>query len=340
MINLFQKNQDRKKKQQLWRGIVMRAQQDGDSSLNHLLQDAEVGSAKTPWMAAAAVACVFLVLGLWFINSPSYLKEPELKTVFADTASISKLVLANGDTILLDNLETVTAELANVMDEHGQLDFRKWNVDSPLGKEQWIETGRGRQQQVILADGTAVWLNAFSKITFPASFEGDTREVQVEGEVYLEVAPNKEKPFIVHTPQQQVRVLGTHFNTRNYANEQMGSVTLLEGKVEISNTQQKALQLAPAEQFVSNKAQGTQYVQLLQNPTAVVAWKEGDFYFEDASPQMIIQELERWYPVKIKLKEADRGKKISGRIKRNGSMQEVVDMLHFFDINLLIQKEE
>ncbi|MDM1047821.1 FecR family protein [Sphingobacterium hotanense] len=340
MINLFQKNQDRKKKQQLWRGIVMRAQQDADESLNHLLPDSESNSSQARWMVAAVIACVLSVLGLWFFNESSYLKESELKSVFADTASISKLVLANGDTILLDNLETVSVDLGEIMSENGQLDFRKWKPGNPLGNEQWLETGRGRQQRVILADGTAVWLNASSKITFPAGFQGHTREVSVQGEVYFEVAPDQEKPFIVHTPQQQVRVLGTHFNTRDYSNEQISSVTLLEGSVSINKGQKEVAHLSPSDQFVIDKAHGTQYTKVLQNATAVVAWKDGDFYFEDASPEMIVNELERWYPVKIKLKEIDKTKKISGRIKRKGSMQEVVDMLHFFDIDLLIQKQE
>jgi len=138
--------------------------------------------------------------------------EKELKATYMDEASSSKLILSTGDTVLLDGRHPLDSNLSH---NASSLDFRKLDHNKLQGQLQTLETGRGKQLHVTLSDGTEVWLNASSQLKFPAHFEGAERPASVTGEVYFEVAHNKKSPFVVAMGQQQVKVLGTHFNTRD-----------------------------------------------------------------------------------------------------------------------------
>lgn len=332
------------KQNELWRGIVRKAQADNDHSLN----DIAVQRPATPiyrklWTGAAAVLLVTFSISLWLYHAVwqnSNLGDGDLKKVFADANSVSRLVLSNGDTIVLDKNTTAGSPISHLLDSNSlALDFRKLDDKELIGQVQTLETGRGKQLTVTLSDGTQVWLNASSKIEFPAYFDGDLREVSIRGEAYFEVAHNKQKPFIVHADGQQVKVLGTHFNVRDYQEETFNAVTLLEGAVEVVSKDYKPVRLKPADQFVQQHDHSIPSVQVLSNPESVIAWKNGDFYFEDANAETIVKELERWYPVSIAITKQDSTKKISGRIKRTDSMKEVADMLRFFDIEIKVEKQ-
>lgn len=344
MIIRWLSNKPKKDKQQeIWRGIVRKAQTDNDQSLNDVALHNTTPLYRKTWVGAAAVALLALSVSVWMYrdNLQNHtLKEAELKNVFADESSVSKLVLSNGDTILLDGHSAAESNIAHLIDGNKSLDFRKLQDEELLGHIQSLETGRGKQLSVTLSDGTSVWLNASSKIVFPARFAGVQREVSIDGEAYFEVAPNKKSPFIVNTDGQQVKVLGTHFNVRNYKEEGAKSVTLLEGAVEVRGSDKNNIPvvLKPSEQLVQLNGISKPNVRMLADATSVIAWKDGDFYFEDAGAEAIVKELERWYPVSIGIKQQDSTKRISGRIKRTDSMKEVVDMLRFFDIDITVEK--
>ena len=332
------------KKEEIWRGIISKARQDGDNSLDGITEAQVLSIYKSRWMAIAAMMTLFLFSSIWmYYNMVGYrfLGENELREVFADPGSVSKLVLSTGDTVLLDDKSGLDTSIAFLANEHNALDFRKLNQEELLDEEQIVETARGKQLHIILSDGTGVWLNASSRLVFPARFKSDHREVSVYGEVYFEVAHNKKSPFIVKTEGQQVKVLGTHFNVRQYKEEGAKSVTLLEGAVEVSASAQdnKSIILKPSQQFVRLEGKTVPTVRTLTNPESVIAWKNGDFYFEDAGAETIVRELERWYPVSIGIKQQDTTKKISGRIKRTDSMKEVADMLRFFEIEIQVEKK-
>jgi len=334
---------DSPQKEEIWKGIVRKAQQDGDYSLDAVAKrNSSVRRMQTYWISAAAV--LLLILGGLYLFIPSasqdkYVQGRDLESIFADSLSYSKLVLSTGDTIALDD-SYETNDIAYLQGEDKVLDFRK--LDSTVFREniQFIETGRGKQVHFILSDGTKVWLNASSKIEFPASFESDMRVVQASGEIYFEVAHDKDRPFIVKTDDQQVKVLGTHFNVKQYRNDSEKSVTLLEGAVEVSsmNAKSQPFRLTPSQQYIQID-RGTPRIKRLANPETAIAWKEGTFYFEEADAKDIIKELERWYPVKIELKQYAQDKKISGRIKRSDSLSKVIEMLQFFDIQILVEKD-
>ncbi|MCS4229166.1 FecR family protein [Sphingobacterium sp. BIGb0165] len=344
-MRLLSNKPNRNKQNEIWKGIVRKAEQDHDYSLSAI--DMTVRSMpfyRNSWAIGAAAVLVLLLLGslwkLWLHSSTSFMDEKELKATYVDASSSSKLILSTGDTVLLDGARPLDSNLSQLAHNASSLDFRKLDHTKLQGQLQTLQTGRGKQLHVTLSDGSEVWLNASSQLKFPAHFEAAERPVSVTGEAYFEVAHNKKSPFIVTMGQQQVKVLGTHFNTRGYHNERSKTVTLLEGAVALRDSRRKDAPtvLKPAEQYVSDGLVGT--VHTVANPESVVAWRNGEFYFEDADALTIVRELERWYPVSIGLKQQDTTKKISGRIKRTDSMKEVVEMLRFFDIEITVTKNE
>lgn len=201
---------------------------------------------------------------------------------------------------------------------------------------------RGGQYELSLPDGTKVWLNAASTIAFPEQFNSKERRVKITGEVYFEVAQltqpdSKERvPFIVSVNKAEVRVLGTHFNVNSYSDEN-GTVktTLLEGSVEVvSYEARQKMVIKPGQQAVIQN--GELSVKEV-NTEEVMAWKNGYFYFNNTRLQNIMQELSRWYDVKIVYEGEIPERKFSGKINKNLSLNEVIELLEYTNVNIRIK---
>ena len=159
-----------------------------------------------------------------------------------------------------------------------------------------LQTGIGGMYSVTLSDGTSVWLNTNSKLIYPNHFSGDKRIVKLIGEGYFKVK-KMSKPFIVETSNQEVEVLGTEFNISSYPEDEFIATTLLEGSVKIRNTKSKVERLiVPGEQALIS---GNSLVVHSKNTSDVIAWKSGKFSFEDKSFVQVMNELARWYNLKI-----------------------------------------
>ena len=166
-----------------------------------------------------------------------------------------------------------------------------------------IETPNGGQYQVILPDGTHVWLNAASSLTYPVSFSGTERKVSLKGEGYFEVARNVKKPFKVEVDgQTEVKVLGTHFNINAYPGESAMKTTLLEGAVLLRSNDHSATLAAGQQAQVKNSGNQINLVDHVDLDQAI-AWKNGFFSINSASLDMIMKQVERWYDVKVVYKE-------------------------------------
>jgi ferric-dicitrate binding protein FerR (iron transport regulator) len=147
-----------------------------------------------------------------------------------------------------------------------------------------------------LSDGSHVWLNAGSSLTYPVAFVGNERKVTIKGEAYFEVAHDDSKPFVVSKDDVSVTVLGTHFNVNAYDDEDALKVTLLEGSVRVaSNGNLKVIK--PGEQAIaaSGKLQVASDVDLNE----VMAWKNGIFKFKDATIESVMRQIARWYDVEV-----------------------------------------
>ena len=160
-------------------------------------------------------------------------------------------------------------------------------------------TPRAGQYELELPDGTRVWLNAESSLRFPTSFSGRNRTVELTGEAYFEVAHNAKMPFKVRTANQEITVLGTHFNIQGYKDESAISTTLLQGSVSVMNKLSgKASLLVPGKQSTVYRNNGEISVHAI-TVDQVMAWKNGYFIFENEDIQTIMKLISRWYDVDV-----------------------------------------
>ena len=160
----------------------------------------------------------------------------------------------------------------------------------------------GQRAQITLQDGTTVWLNAKSTLTYPSRFAGKERKVTLTGEAYFDVAKNRRRPFIVSTHNIQLKVLGTQFNVRDYPNADCSKVSLLEGSVEIDWGSKGALMLKPGEEVTMQG--GNMSVSAIVNPNYFL-WKDGIYRFDNESLLEILQKLQLYYNVTIKVEDPE-----------------------------------
>lgn len=193
-----------------------------------------------------------------------------------------------------------------------------------------VETPLGSRTKLYLPDGTLVWLNAGSRMTYSQGFGVDNRKVELEGEGYFEVQRNEKLPFFVKTKDLQLQVLGTKFNFRDYPEDHEVVVSLLEGKVGLSNLLKKEKEafLAPDERAILNKANGLMTVETVTASNAS-QWTDGYLFFDEELLPDIVKELERSYNVNIHIANDSLNKfRFYGNfVRREQSIQEVLDAL-------------
>ncbi len=188
-----------------------------------------------------------------------------------------------------------------------------------------IVTARGRQYQLVLADGTRVWLNAGSSMRFPTAFEDTVRKVELSGEVYLEVAKDPNRPFYIETGGVSIAVLGTSLNINAYPDEATVKTTLLEGAVVLTKGKAK-LRLAPGEQAQTTTGDGLSPARDV-DVDQVVAWKNGYFSFDDADIRTVMRQLARWYAIQVQYEGIPTQALFEGKIERNLKLSQVLQGL-------------
>ncbi|MBL7697130.1 MAG: FecR domain-containing protein [Chitinophagaceae bacterium] len=186
-----------------------------------------------------------------------------------------------------------------------------------------LTTPRGGEYQVVLPDGTHVWLNAETSLTFPVTFALDNRTVQLSGEAYFEVTPDRKKPFnVVVNDRLKVLVLGTHFNINAYANS-AGRVSLLEGKVSVTTNGQRS-DMSPGQEVVVEK--GRLAVNDNANVVSSIAWTKGKFSFDHTPVTEVLKQVSRWYDVEVNYNGSN-DHLFTGEVFRNSSVDQVLRML-------------
>lgn len=334
----------RKTKTSIWEGIVQRAVADGDYSLlefDYSLVRRHKITMNWFRYAAAVLLVTLFSYSLYHFAGNNTLSDTQLSNTYQDTTGRSIVRLANGKAVVLNGSSYSDSILGLNTRTTAGLDYRKLSGSNEKVEMHVFETSRGKQDHFTLADGTGVWVNAGSKVTFPTRFNDKKRVVELSGEAYFEVAHDKSKPFIVIVDQQQVEVLGTHFNVRTYQEEEDKEVVLLEGSVRVASRTQpaKAVVMAPAQRLKMHN-NGDYDLDNIPNPEFYIAWKNGEFSFQDTEVGSVIKELERWYPVKIQVNEQDSRKRISGKMRKNWSMKEIKDAFQYFDIALEISMKK
>jgi len=202
------------------------------------------------------------------------------------------------------------------------------NDKSVESKTNTLRVPRGGEYQLVLADGTKVWLNSDSELSYPVPFVGKERKVTLMGEAYFEVAHNKDVPFIVVTGNQEVEVLGTKFNISSYENDANIITTLVEGKVKVSDSNSESERyLMPNEQSVLNRDTDD----LKKRKVDVypfIAWKDGRFVFNNVTLEQFLLKISRWYDVEV-IFEDDSLKtiKFSGDLPRYSNMTGILKII-------------
>jgi ferric-dicitrate binding protein FerR (iron transport regulator) len=259
-------------------------------------------------LAAAAAVIGLLILGTYFLpkqkkpaaSLPTAQKSEPVKNDVDPGGDKAILTLADGSTIILDNEqngELVQQGNTKVIKLGGRLTYASSDSGNVSVLYNTITTPRGGQYQIILEDGSAVWLNAASSLRFPTVFAGQERRVEINGEAYFEVAKNKKMPFVVSVNGAEVQVLGTHFNVMAYEDEQSLRTTLLEGAVKfVKGSNSVTLKPGQQSQLIEN---GDIRVQSSINVEKVVSWKNGYFHFDGEDIDAVSKQLARWYDVEV-----------------------------------------
>lgn len=280
---------------------------------------------------AAAVALI--ALGAYFFNAPRHPKlASSSQTVQNDGApgkAGATLTLASGKKIRLT--DAANGQLANESGigisktADGQLVYEIKGTKSEPDKINILSTSKGETYSIRLPDGSLVYLNAASSLTYTTSLiKHGKRIVKLRGEGYFEVFKDKAHPFVVETDQQQVEVLGTHFNINAYEDEPATSTTLLEGSVKIIKSDKEQL-LKPGEQALNN---GNTIKVVKINPENSIDWKDGDFYLERVNFKTAMRKIARWYDMEVQYDVTITDDIESGGwVSRNNKLSEVLKAL-------------
>lgn len=190
-----------------------------------------------------------------------------------------------------------------------------------------VEVPKGQRASLTLSDGTKVWLNSYSRLSYPAQFAGKQREVKLEGEGFFEVAHNKELPFIVQVNLLKVKVLGTKFNLKAYQGES-SFITLTEGKVEVeTNNREQKITMSPNQQVSYSKEQGLM-LDRVANAHVVKSWTQGEAAYIDEPLAEILNDLERKFDVKIAINDqALADETFTCRVKEANTINQVLNLL-------------
>jgi len=289
------------------------------------------------WLSIAASILVIIAAGGYFLLKPKPTTQQSTQIVKHDVPpghNQATLTLANGQKIVL------TKGLKGVLARQGQtaINANANNITYRASQPEQIisyntlSTAKGEQSPypLVLADGTKVWLNAESSITFPTAFNEKERIVKLTGEAYFEVKHNARQPFRVETAGQVVEDIGTHFNVNAYSDEPVIQTTLLEGGVRVNG-----VQLLPGQQ--ARIATGTTHVKLYTVDTeAVVAWKNGLFEFDNTPLEAVMRQLARWYDVNVVYEGNIPDRAFTGKLYRNINASQLLDVLTYNKIHYRI----
>ncbi|WP_290796292.1 FecR family protein [Flavihumibacter sp. UBA7668] len=258
--------------------------------------------------------------------TPKQIATTPLREDVEPGGNYATLTLGDGSKVVLDSLSNgLIANQGNtkiIKLNNGELAYENANSTDKVVYNT-MSTPVGGQYQLTLPDGTGIWLNAASSITYPTAFTGKERNVTITGEVYFEVAKNPRQPFKVKTADQVIEVLGTHFNVNTYSDEQTLKTTLVEGKVKVT-TGASTLLLQPGQQAKNNQGN----LQLNPNPDLeeTLAWKNGLFQFNGTNIETIMRNVARWYGVEVVYKDKIEEQFVA-EIPRNVNVSKLLELL-------------
>ena len=280
---------------------------------------------------AAAVLFLFLGGGYWWFNMENkthntvetFAQEPNRGTVRLTTASGEVLNLSSEATS-----DVLKVDGAKIIKDQGTLIYEK-APEEPQSEQSGynkIEVPKGAEYRLVLSDGTRIWLNSDTRLSYPTNFEKNVREVEIHGEAYFEVSHNTRKPFIVRTGELTVTVLGTEFNVNTRIPTHVRT-TLVEGKVQVTFKEGLPYILTPGEMASTDVFSGQTTVEQV-NIQKYIAWRHGRFCFEEATIEEIMQELSLWYDLQVEYQNQKvKQEKFSGYLPRGESVMSILQKI-------------
>ena len=299
-------------------------------------------------LAAASIIVVTGVLLFYYLQPASGKNEfvskdnlPTNQSPVVPGKDRATLTLSNGAVIDLDSSGAGLLALqgnTHIINKDGKIIYDPRNTGNGETIYNTISTPRGGQYQLVLPDGSKVWLNATSSIKFPVAFTGNSRTVELTGEAYFEVATHRlpsghKMPFkVLVANKAEVEVLGTHFNIMAYGEEEAIKTTLLEGSVKVSNQSaignRQSAMLKPGEQVsISHSFQLSQPMAV--ETEEVVSWKNGKFHFNNADIKVIMRQIARWYDVDVEYRNISSETYLGGVVSRKEDLRQ---LLNYFEI--------
>jgi len=279
------------------------------------------------WLPYAAAILVFFAGGvaLYQYQYKSHADDNILATENIILPGSNRATITLGDGQVL----TLSEDQEGIINKDDALVYTDGSTIQALESVQLVTlaTPRAGQYAVTLSDGTRVWLNAVSELVYPTRFEENERSVRVKGEAYFEVAHDSDRPFIVHSDKQRIRVLGTQFNIHAYADEAIQHTTLVQGSVEVTSIETKKIfQLKPGQQAIS-KSDGELSIVPVE-PQEYTSWKDGIIQFNGYELSEILRQLERWYDVDFgEIPAGIKSDRLFGRIQRDVPLNDVLQTL-------------
>ena len=283
------------------------------------------------WIQRAALFLLPLTVGAiawWTASREDYQLEKSATPSISPGRAQAELILPQGEHIMLGEETAIIG--SGIENKDHTLNYQ---VSAPYPKEQQeslhiLRIPRGGEYTLVLADSTVVFLNAESKLQYPARFEGKERKVYLSGEAYFDVKANPEQPFIVTAGEIDIQVYGTEFNVNAYPQAPIRT-TLVEGKVGVKRQDSgEEVHLQPGQQAEYNAEEAGIKVRKV-DPYTYTAWKDGKFVFEEENIESILERLARWYDIDVfYANEAVKTQLFNGVITR---FAEVEDVLHLIE---------
>ncbi len=265
---------------------------------------------------AASVLILILGASAWlFLKNPSQKPSSDIaqQTIQNDSVQTEvTLIRSNQEVVEFANNTTLNYDSANNSN----------NKKMQTEQQNQLIVPYGRRSSIILSDGTKVWINSGSKLTFPSKFAENYRKINVDGEIYIEVAKDATRPFYVESERMTVNVLGTKFNISAYKNDASHSVVLEEGKVNVNLASEKPVMLSPNQRF---QLIGEQIDISKVNASDFIAWKDGLMNFNGETLKDATQRLSRYYNVTISCAPAVAEKRLVGKLVLFDDIEQVME---------------
>ena len=246
---------------------------------------------------------------------------------------IPVLTLENGEQIFLNPNQSplirpqtaANLQLDSIVQSIRYLPTETPGYDSTLSYHS-LEIPKGGEYRLQLADGSRIWLNSESSLRYPVKFGLHRREIFLSGEIYLEVVPDTQRPFIVHTANRTIKVLGTRFNVRNYPTDSLWSTTLVEGKIQIGHNDTTYI-LKPGEQYTASRQEGRPQISSV-NPALYTSWISGKIIFHNERLEEIIRQLQRWYDFEVFFQQQEvKNYRFRGVLSRDMDIRQALDII-------------